>query len=219
MAQQKPILKFEGDTCEVTWDGRLCIHVEECVRAKGDLFAKGRKPWCAPETAEAAEIGEVVERCPTGALSVRHGDGSEETAPGRNRITVANDGPLYFHGDLEIDGATDDMPGVRFRAALCRCGASENKPFCDGSHIGVEFHDAGAVGDVGEGLDGPAPTGTVTVKRASNGPLLLAGDIEIVAGSGRVAWRGKKCALCRCGASGNKPFCDGSHRDAGFEAE
>lgn len=57
------------------------------------------------------------------------------------------------------------------------------------------------------------------MNKAPNGPLLLEGNLTIIAASGRAAWQGTKCALCRCGASKNKPFCDGAHKAAGFEAD
>jgi CDGSH-type Zn-finger protein len=57
------------------------------------------------------------------------------------------------------------------------------------------------------------------VSPAPNGPLLLSGNFTIAAASGRRAWRGTKAALCRCGHSNNKPFCDGSHKRVGFQAE
>jgi CDGSH-type Zn-finger protein len=120
-------------------------------------------------------------------------------------------------GDLEIDGAGKDMDGVRFRAALCRCGQSKSKPFCDNSHEEAGFKDYGAVGDKGDGLESEG--GTLKVGHAPNGPLLLNGNFTIVAASGRKAWSGTKAALCRCGDSKNKPFCDGSHKDAGFQAD
>ena len=60
---------------------------------------------------------------------------------------------------------------------------------------------------------------TLGVKRAKNGPLLLSGNFSIMAASGRVAWRGNKAALCRCGHSENKPFCDGAHAKKGFAAD
>jgi CDGSH-type Zn-finger protein len=132
-------------------------------------------------------------------------------------MVVSNNGPLYVRGRLEIDGAADDMPGVRFRAALCRCGDSKNKPFCDNSHETKGFVDRGAIGESGPGSEESG--GPLEIKRAKNGPLLVKGNVELVAASGRVAWRGTNTALCRCGASGNKPFCDGSHRGAGFEAD
>ncbi len=213
------IHKYDGEKVEVAWDGRLCIHVGECTRARDDLFVSGRQPWCEPDRGDADQVAEVVRRCPTGALTYRRKDGGAgEVAPAANVVTVANNGPLYLEGDLEIDGASDDMPGVRYRAALCRCGDSKNKPFCDNTHEKTEFRDRGAVGTRGqESLESTG--GALTVKRAANGPLLVTGQFVIRAASGREAWRGTKAALCRCGASKDKPFCDGSHKDAGFEAE
>jgi CDGSH-type Zn-finger protein len=108
------------------------------------------------------------------------------------------------------------MPGVRSRAALCRCGASRNKPFCDGAHDKSGFRDHGAVGERGAGT--PDDGGLLSIECAKNGPLLIRGNFSIRAGSGRVAYRGTKASLCRCGHSNNRPFCDGSHKAAGFEA-
>ncbi|MFT5143520.1 MAG: CDGSH-type Zn-finger protein/uncharacterized Fe-S cluster protein YjdI [Rhodothermales bacterium] len=207
-----------GDAIDVSWDGRLCIHVEECVRARGDIFEAGRKPWAKLDTAPTDEVAGICERCPTGSMSYARKDGgAAEEAPARNTVVVSNDGPLFLHGDLQVAGRQDDMEGVRFRAALCRCGQSGNKPFCDGSHSKEGFKDSGAVGN-------PNPNSTesggpLMVNRAKNGPLLLSGNFDIVTGSGRVAWSGQKAALCRCGLSKNKPFCDGSHKQSEFQAE
>lgn len=130
---------------------------------------------------------------------------------------VVYKGPIYFSGELDIAGAPQDMPGVRFRAALCRCGQSANKPFCDNSHLNADFEDFGSVGERGPGLE--AKGGRLSVKPLPNGPLMVEGNLTIHAGSGRTAWRGTRAALCRCGASGNKPFCDGSHTKAGFSSD
>jgi CDGSH-type Zn-finger protein len=140
--------------------------------------------------------------------------GGAETAPGENTAVITNAGPLYLRGDLAVEGASDDMPGVRVRAALCRCGASARKPSCDGSHEKAEFDDRGAVGQTG---DPQAPRGgPLTVTPSQNGPFVVNGNLTIVAASGREAWHGSKTALCRCGQSSNKPFCDGTHSKVGF---
>ena len=68
--------EYPGERATVTWHGRLCIHIGECGRAKGDLFVGGRKPWCQPDLAADEEVEEVILRCPTGALSVNFDDGS-----------------------------------------------------------------------------------------------------------------------------------------------
>ncbi|MCH7834042.1 MAG: CDGSH iron-sulfur domain-containing protein, partial [Proteobacteria bacterium] len=82
----------------------------------------------------------VVLRCPTGALSVEFADGSHvEQADVINTVHVAYNGPLFVRGNLDIDGAPANAPGLKYRAALCRCGESGNKPFCDGQHKKVGF--------------------------------------------------------------------------------
>jgi CDGSH-type Zn-finger protein/uncharacterized Fe-S cluster protein YjdI len=218
MSDNKKVFEFGGKQIDVNWDGRLCIHVGECTRAKGELFVSGRKPWGQPDRAPADEVAGVVRRCPTGSLVYRRKDGgAEESAEPRNSVTVANNGPLYVRGRLRVDGAGDDMPGVQFRAALCRCGDSRNKPFCDNTHESENFRDRGAIGETGAGFESEG--GPLLITRAENGPLLLTGNFELINGAGRTTWRGTKAALCRCGASKNKPFCDGAHKEAGFEAD
>lgn len=205
---------YPGDQADVEWDERLCIHYGECGRASGELFVGGRQPWCQPNLSNEEEIRDVLLRCPTGALTATFVDGTV-VKPGieENHITVTQNGPLYVHGLLNIERAPDDMPGTRFRAALCRCGASGNKPFCDNSHMGANFSDSGAVGEAGPGHN--AETGELTIKSLTDGPLLINGNLTLYASSGRQAWKGEKAALCRCGESKNKPFCDGSHTAVG----
>jgi CDGSH-type Zn-finger protein len=196
----------------------LCIHIGECGRAKGELFVGGRQPWCQPDVAGDDEVRDVIMRCPSGALSYTFADGAAaETASAENTVSVAYDGPLFVRGALEIEGAPSDAPGLSFRAALCRCGQSKNKPFCDDSHARAGFKDSGAVGETG--TTGAESGGPLTIRPFKNGPLLLKGNVTILSSSGRRAWRGKQVALCRCGSSGNKPFCDGSHKRIGFMSE
>lgn len=213
------IFEYKGKAQTVTWDRRLCIHVGECGRAKGELFVTGRDPWCDPDFADRGDVQAVIARCPTGALAVQDDGGNylTEAAPEDNEVLVANDGPLYVSGDLTIDGASEDMHSVTRRAALCRCGASKNKPFCDNSHRDVRFEDAGAVGE--KGLAQIEAGGPLEIKRIPDGPIEVSGNFSIRAGSGRKAWSGRKAYLCRCGKSANKPFCDGTHNEAGFKAD
>jgi CDGSH-type Zn-finger protein/uncharacterized Fe-S cluster protein YjdI len=215
---EKNKFTYPGKQTDVHWDGRLCIHYGDCGRASGELFIGGRQPWCEPDLSSNDDIRDVLLRCPTGALSATFADGSGiENDAQENRTTVTQNGPLYVSGALNIDGLSEDMPGTRFRTALCRCGASKNKPFCDNSHIKAGFTDSGAVGETGPGHC--AEDGELSIKQLTDGPLLLNGNLTIFASTGRQAWKGEKVALCRCGASKNKPFCDGSHKEAGFKSD
>lgn len=217
MADEKSF-DYPGESATVTWHGKFCIHIGECGRAKGELFVAGRKPWCQPDLASDDEVREVVLRCPTGALTYRHADGANsETAGVTNEVQVAYNGPLFVSGDLDIENAPAEVSGLRFRAALCRCGKSKNKPYCDNSHETEGFQDYGAVGDTGPGTSEPG--GPLQVRLAKDGPLLLKGNVTITGSSARSSWQGRQVALCRCGASGNKPFCDGQHKKVGFKSE
>lgn len=209
---------YPGQDVDVTWDRRLCIHIGECGRAQGELFVAGRKPWCQPDAISLAVVVDVVERCPTGALTYQVKDGSiSETAAPANTVRVTYNGPLFVRGELDIQGIPKDMPSVKFRAALCRCGRSQQKPFCDNQHESANFRDYGAVGETGTGLESVG--GKLTITPLKDGPLLVSGNVAIEASSGREAWTGMTAALCRCGASQNKPFCDGAHVAAGFISE
>ena len=198
MAKQKNF-EYPGEDATVKWHGPLCIHVGECGRAKGDLFVGGRKPWCEPDQASVEYVSDVISRCPTGALTVE----------------IAGSTPGSGHDQL--DAAPPDAPGLRFRAALCRCGQSQNKPYCDNSHEKAGFRDYGAVGETGDGK--PGQGGPLKISPVKDGPLIFEGQFSIQNGSGQDAWHGKRAAICRCGESGNKPFCDGSHKAAGFRSD
>lgn len=215
---KQPISLYPGKLIDVEWDERLCIHIGECGYAKGDLFVAGRDPWCQPDLTGLDEIADVVGRCPSGALVYKVKDGTvNETSDAENTVQVSYNGPYFIRGDLNIEGAPENMPGIRYRAALCRCGQSKNKPFCDNSHEDANFKDYAAVGEVGEAIE--IRGGPLAINAIKDGPLMLNGNVTLIAGTGRRAWQGNKVALCRCGASGNKPFCDGSHIGAGFKSE
>ena len=126
-------------------------------------------------------------------------------------------GPLIAKNIRRMTDAEGNEVEVKPVMALCRCGASKNKPFCDNSHRHIGFQDAGAVGDTG--LPEIESDGPLTIKRIPDGPLEVTGSFTLRAGSGRSAWSGRKAYLCRCGQSANKPFCDGAHKEAGFKAD
>jgi len=208
---EKELHRYFGKEFNVFWNEPLCIHIEECLRAPGGLFIKDRLPWCKPDCVPAKQAAEIIERCPTGSLTCHAKDGTLLEQPAmENSILVSYNGPFFARGDLSIEGADETKPGVKFRAALCRCGQSKNKPFCDNSHECTHFHDYGAVGEQGPGLKKRG--GTLRIKPLPGGPLAVSGNLTILSSSGRTAWEGCSAALCQCGASRKKPFCDGSHK-------
>ena len=135
---------YRGADIEVSFDGDLCIHATECVRGLPTVFDRDRRPWVRADNATAEEVSATVRRCPTGALQYRRLDGQPDEQPAAaTTVTPVENGPLALRGDLVIrreDGSTERLP----RAALCRCGQSRNKPFCDNSHVTLGFQAPGA---------------------------------------------------------------------------
>lgn len=209
--------RYEGDAIVVTYESGRCIHAEKCIQGLRSVFDPDRRHWIDPAAEPPARIAEVVMRCPTGALHFERRDGGpEEPLPARNTVTVAPDGPLYLRGELEIETSGGVVRDTR--AALCRCGTSKTKPFCDGSHRPAGFeHDGGVV--LGEPIPPPPrdSDGPLRVRPSRRGPLLLSGILEIRSADRSAHARIQHPALCRCGHSGHKPFCDGTHLEIGFD--
>jgi CDGSH-type Zn-finger protein/uncharacterized Fe-S cluster protein YjdI len=210
---------YESNDLSVTYELKRCIHAAECVRGLPRVFNPKRKPWVELDHAEADDITTVVLRCPSGALHISESGGEpySEPVPERNSVVICADGPLYLRGDIVVKTREDEIIARDTRMALCRCGASKNKPFCDNSHKEVGFRDEGALGTSGIMDPGGAEEGGPWEVIASvNGPLRLKGPYEIHSADGKATSNGIKSALCRCGGSSNKPYCDGTHRSNGF---
>jgi CDGSH-type Zn-finger protein/uncharacterized Fe-S cluster protein YjdI len=211
--------RFKGRDIEVTWSKSRCIHFAACVRALGAVFEPGRRPWVIPDAATASEVAEVVRRCPAGALHYHLPGGPAELPEPVNKITPWPHGPLYLRGNLEVVGE-NGAPHLRdTRVALCRCGNSANKPFCDGSHVRVGFRDPGNVfeGKVEPAAEELVPTDSagaetvLKIRPIPSGPLRVEGPFTLAEADGDTTVSGRGAKLCRCGQSRNKPFCDGSH--------
>ena len=210
---------FENDAIEVTWSQRRCIHAAECVRRLPPVFQPGERPWVKLERAEADAVAEVVQRCPTGALHFTRRDGGANEVPAeQNLVLVSAHGPTYLRGDIEIIAPDGSVLLKDTRVALCRCGASANKPLCDNAHRASGFRDAGVIDDLDSVEDLGSSVPTLRVRPQLNGPIHLDGPFTLASSDGGTLLRGTSAWLCRCGKSGSKPFCDGSHA-AGFEAE
>ena len=214
------IFLYPGEKISIQYEVKRCIHATECAHGLPGVFDPQRKPWIDPDKAAADAVAAVVERCPTGALHfTRHDGGPAEAVPGQNRITVAADGPLWLRGELEIIGPDGAVVLKDTRVALCRCGTSNNKPFCDGSHAKAGFQDGGALGKSSvKTVESAAEEPALRITPTADGPLAIKGEAEIVSADGQTCYSGNRMYLCRCGASQNKPFCDGSHSTVGFNS-
>lgn len=203
---------------EVTYDSGRCTHVAECVRGLPRVFNTRKRPWVNLDGASPNRVAEIILKCPTGALHYERVDGGENESPGPlNQVTLIPNGPLYLRGEIWILNPDGSLFMEDTRMALCRCGHSRNKPFCDNSHVRVNFDANGAVKMVVDSREGFNPVGKLLVTPTVNGPYLLEGNFELVTWRGDVLFQGTEVTLCRCGSSAKKPFCDGSHRKTRFE--
>jgi CDGSH-type Zn-finger protein/uncharacterized Fe-S cluster protein YjdI len=196
------------------FEGKRCIHARHCVLGAPDVFlANVKGPWLHPEAVPVEELVAILEACPSGALTYERTDGGpQEQPPKVNVARVRENGPLAVHGEVRLEGTTI------YRATLCRCGASKNKPFCDGSHATVGFIATGEPATQ-ESVPLEHRGGLLEIEPLRNGPLRVSGNLEICAGTGRTVKRVTSAALCRCGGSANKPFCDGTHARIGFRSD
>ena len=204
----------QGDKLELMFEAKRCIHARFCVTGAPQVFlANVQGPWIHPDAMPVERLVEIAHACPSGAIRYHRVDGaSDETAPPVNLAGVRERGPYAFRGQLQIDGEA-----CGFRATLCRCGASKNKPFCDGSHNEIGFDASGEPPSRGTDML-PVRDGVLAIDPELNGPLAVRGNLEIMSGTGRVVARVTSARLCRCGGSANKPFCDGTHAKIGFKS-
>jgi CDGSH-type Zn-finger protein/uncharacterized Fe-S cluster protein YjdI len=206
--------RIAGTALDLIYEGKRCIHSRFCVTLAPQVFlANVKGPWIHPDAMPAERLVDIAHACPSGAIRYQRRDGQpEEGVPPVNLAGLREGGPYAFRGALVIDG----VPGP-FRATLCRCGASKNKPYCDGSHHAVGFSASGEP-DSGKTDMLPARDGTLAIDPQTNGPLSVRGNLEITSGTGRVVARLTTAVLCRCGGSAAKPFCDGTHARIGFRS-
>ncbi len=132
--------EYKKDDLTVIWKPELCYHSKNCVKNLPEVFRSNDKPWIQPEHAEIEEIKATIKKCPSGALSYNHkGEEPHEKKNDMADIETMKDGPVLVKGNftLKVGGEMKDT-GSQV-VALCRCGASDNKPFCDGSHKGAGF--------------------------------------------------------------------------------
>ena len=130
---------YRSDKIAVYWDPTQCIHVGFCFRGLPGVFKPQARPWVEVDQADPEQIAEVVMRCPSGALRFERLDGGpQEPVPEETTISAQPNGPLYLRGRLRIV-QEDGSERVETRVALCRCGNSANKPFCDGTHLRARF--------------------------------------------------------------------------------
>jgi len=136
----KEIQKYQKDDLGISYDQNICIHAANCVNEHPEIFNIDNKPWVNLDNATRQSLQDAVINCPSGALKIL-GD-SETSQNNKAKIThinVLSQGPLIVKGNFNITDHDGNILETKDKAALCRCGASQNKPFCDGTHNKIDF--------------------------------------------------------------------------------
>jgi CDGSH-type Zn-finger protein len=132
---------YRGKTITIFDNRAICAHAGFCSDSLKSVFRFGVEPWIDPDGAALADIIATIKKCPSGALSYAI-DGVEAEPPARPpKVVVTDNGPYAVQGGIELMNVEFGDGASREHYTLCRCGASANKPFCDGSHWRIEFRD------------------------------------------------------------------------------
>ena len=133
---------YAGKRITIFDNRAICAHAGVCTDNLKSVFLYGKEPWIDADGASVQEITDTVRKCPSGALSYAI-DGVEGAAPQRQEmVTVTDNGPYAITGGVELMNTPFGAGASKEHYTLCRCGASKNKPFCDGSHWSVGFTDS-----------------------------------------------------------------------------
>lgn len=133
--------KYTNGEITVVWKPDLCIHSTLCWKGLGSVFQPKERPWVKMDGATSEQIMAQVDKCPSGALSWERNAGTEVASEKDSSavIEVTSDGPLIVSGRITLKHADGREESKDRKTALCRCGQSGKKPFCDGTHTKVGF--------------------------------------------------------------------------------
>jgi uncharacterized Fe-S cluster protein YjdI len=138
---------YSNNEITIVWKPSVCIHSTLCWKGEKGLksvFNPMEKPWIKPQGAETEAIIQRVTSCPSGALSFYYNDQKEEPKTENTVepvVEVLPNGPLLVHGNIHLKHKDEATSLKNKVTAFCRCGASANKPYCDGSHQHNGFKD------------------------------------------------------------------------------
>jgi len=142
------VKEFSNGEVTVYWKAELCIHSANCLIGLPGVFSSRKKPWINVHAANSKEIMKVVDTCPSRALTYLKSTRFVTSKPRATakmkskfaRIHVLKNGPVLVSGNFILrDSKKKKIQVENEVAALCRCGGSRKKPFCDGTHQSIGF--------------------------------------------------------------------------------
>jgi uncharacterized Fe-S cluster protein YjdI len=135
--------KYTNGDITIVWQPEVCIHSKLCWTELMDVFNPRNRPWINMDGADTERIKQQVDRCPSGALSYFLHDATQQapSVAAESLVEVSKNGPLLVYGNIVVKDAHGNESRKNKVTAFCRCGASGNKPFCDGTHLKIDFQD------------------------------------------------------------------------------
>ena len=136
------VKEYQNDDLTVVWKPNTCIHSEKCFKGLSAVFNPANRPWVTIDGASSDEIKKQIDQCPSGALSYKLKNAPSSPADvieDEQIVEIVKDGPLMVYGNIKVKNHDGSETSKHRVTAFCRCGASGNKPFCDGSHKKIDF--------------------------------------------------------------------------------
>ncbi len=133
--------EYSNGEVTIVWKPEVCIHSAFCVGGLPNVFNNKERPWINAQGATTDEIKAQVSKCPSGALTY-YMNNAETEAPqieSESVVEIVPNGPVLVFGNVRIKHSDGREEHKNKMTALCRCGASSNKPFCDGTHKKIGF--------------------------------------------------------------------------------
>lgn len=132
--------RYKNGDLTIFWQPAKCIHAAECVKALPQVYNPKARPWIQAENASIEELKAQIDKCPSGALTyLMEGEEERESDSMKIAVEVMQNGPLLVYGTLQVTDKEGNVEMKNKTTAFCRCGASSNKPYCDGAHKKIDF--------------------------------------------------------------------------------
>ncbi len=134
---------YKGKKITINHDAKICAHIGYCTTELPKVFWSNVDKTIDPDAASVEEIMALCKKCPSGALTYTVEDVLYDNYSDTPKVQIIKDGPYFITGSIELN--CEQQPTAKEHFALCRCGKSKNKPYCDGTHWYEDFKDDGLV--------------------------------------------------------------------------
>jgi len=147
--EKDKVKSYTNGEITVYWQAEKCIHSANCIIGDPKIFSAQKRPWINMEGADSEEAIKIIDTCPSRALLYLKNEKAPSAekiethgSSGNASVQILKNGPALISGDFILKDADNKHIEIKTEvAAICRCGASRRKPFCDGSHVKIDFQD------------------------------------------------------------------------------